>query len=122
MPDRRKLRVLGMPDVPREHVQLSYEQHQERLRRWVLYLWEPLRRAGRHKTQLASALGISKQTVGAYIKGTEKPGLECFVKLHFRQGLDPLRLLREEPPPLAVVTAAPTQEQVPAQRKRVARK
>jgi len=109
-----------MPDE-RAAGELSYAAHQERLRRWVLYLWEPLRKAKQPKTKLAEALGLSKQTVGGYINETEKPGLECFIHLHFRQGLDPRRLLREEPP--AAEAAPPVLIPTPEHRtKRAVRK
>jgi hypothetical protein len=116
-----------MPDTPPEHVQLTEKQHQERLRRWIISLWEPFRLEGKPQTALAMALDISKQTVGGYLDGTVAPGFECFIKLHFRQGQDPLRLLREEPktggaaPVLHIPTSEPTATQDHRRRQKVSR-
>jgi hypothetical protein len=111
-----------MPDarVPGE---LSVREHKERIRRWVQHLWEPLKLAGRDKKDLAETLGFSKTTVTNYINERELPGLECFVRLHFRQGLDPLRMLREDPPKVArSPTRTHTLPQLSAQKKRAARR
>lgn len=114
-----------MSDGYKENVILTEKEHQRRLRRWILYLWEPFRVSNRHQTDLARALDISKQTVGDYLSGDVLPGFECFLKMHFHQGLDPLKLLREEPPQRTQTLPTlhiPTETPVAAQKKRTGRR
>jgi biotin operon repressor len=79
----------------------------ERLRRWLVYFFTLAERRGATQKEFAEALGLSSVTISKARRGLEAPGLDMFVRMHFRLGADAREMMREDPP---LLTANPHPE------------
>lgn len=75
-----------------------------RIRAWMRYYRAHY---GWSQRELAQALSLSEPTISNLIRNLEDPGLDCFVRMHFRLGADLGQMVRRNPPELSEVDTGP---------------
>lgn len=73
-----------------------------RIRKWVQYYWSLREPRGAMRKDYAEELGLSPATISNVLNEVEDPSIDMFAALHFRLGLNPRDLLREDPPPFTI--------------------
>jgi transcriptional regulator with XRE-family HTH domain len=100
MPNQIFATAVGMPSGrPPAYGEPTDDELRIRLRKWVQYYWTLRDAKGAMKKDYAEELGLSAVTISNVLNEVTPPGLDMLAALHFRLGLHPRDLLREDPPP-----------------------
>lgn len=100
MPNQTFATAMGMPSGrPPAFGEPSVFELRVRVRKWVQYYWSLREPKGVMRKEYAAELGFSAATISNVLNEEEVPGFDMFAALHFRLGLNPRDLLREDPPP-----------------------